>query len=491
MSTPVVAVVDIGKTNKKLLLYDESLAVVHEARCAVDTREEDGVEVEDTGAILAWLAEAFRTVASDFDVRAIACSAHGATLALLDDRRELAIPVISYTASVGEEVQEEFYELFGSREDLHRETCTPDIGFCNMAKILYYVKTRRPEAWARSHRALFYNSFFAHALTARRSMEPTYVGNHSYLWNFADKTWSRIGREFDAVRLFGNVVQPPWSNLGRLRPQWLKITGLPEDCRVTPGIHDSNANLLPYIAKDPGDFLLNSSGTWCVLMRIAESLSLSDDDVAEKVFFNQDVLARPVRTGLVTAGMDYDAFRECSSAADETNVESLRRLFEAKDLFVIPGVLPDASAFHNTPAQVVANDKSTPFAELRTDSTKPMTEFGQNYFAALNFGLALATTKKIRACGVESGTTVFVEGGFAKNDAYCTLLQALCLEQNVVVTNMTEGTAFGAALTAWMCAKDWTLEQAGHQFDIESKSVDRIEFEHLEGYQRAYEERLR
>jgi len=483
----VVAVLDVGKTNKKASLYSHEFEVVAEERTTIGTKEYNGLEVEDTQEILPWFLEVIKKLASKYEIRAIAITTHGATFALLDEHGQLAHPVISYTSERGAEVQEEFYEVFGSRTALHRETSTADIGFCNMAKVLYFVKTRLPETWATCRHGLFYGPYFAYELTANMGLEPTYIGNHTYFWDFARKTWSSVARRLTADKLFGAKISNPWDCAGVLRSDLARDYGLPPDCKVTLGIHDSNANFLPYLAKGYDDFLLNSTGTWCVLMRNSEKVTLSDEEIKAKVFFNQDALGRPVRTSLVTLGMDYDTFGAFTDAKDMSDADVLKQVVESRDLFVIPGVLPDATAFPGAAPRVVHGDRVYMLDALQKEAGTPMTSLGQRYFAALNLGLAIATARMLSRCGIRRGTTVFIEGGFAKNSVYCTVLAALCPEQTFALTSMKEGTSFGAALTGWMAATNCSLEVIGKKFTIETTPIPYRDLGNLEAYRSAFD----
>ncbi len=486
-----VAVLDVGKTNKKVSLYDRQFSVLAEERRNVPPKEIDGLEVDDTQTLLAWFRDALTRLAMQAEIRAIAITTHGATIALLDANGRLAHPVVSYSAAKGAEIQDAFYAAFGDRATLHRATGTPDVGFANMAKILYYLKTRRPDAWANARHALFFTGYLGYELTGAYGMEPTYAGNHCYLWDFTRNDWSDVAIKLGVDKLFPKTFGKAWDCLGVVKPEFARTCGVPADCKVTYGIHDSNANYLPYLARGYDDFLLNSTGTWCVLMRPSASAAITDDEILAKVLFNMDVFGRPVRTCIFPAGMEYDTFRAFTDLEDQTGIDDVRRVVADKRLFVIPGVLPDASAFPGAKPRVVNGDRVQSLEALKAAPDKPMTRLGQAYNAALNLSLALATRKMLSWCAVKPGTTIFIEGGFAKNTAYCELLATLCPEQQFVLTNVKEGTSFGAALTGWMLAEGLTLEAIGHEFNIETTPIPRRDFGDLGAYESAFQALLR
>ena len=485
---PAVAVLDVGKTNKKVALYDGNFSVLGEQRTTIQPLDKDGLEVEDTAALLKWFRSALGRLSREAEVKSIAITTHGATFAMLDGDGRIAHPVISYTAERGAEVQEDFYATYGDRETLHAKTCTPDVGFANVGKQMYFVKTRLPEVWARVRHALFYNSYLGYELTGAMAVEPTYLGNHTYLWNFRDKMWSDVGLDLGADRLFPPNLGSPWSCLGPVRREIAAECGLSRNCTVTYGIHDSNANLVPYLAQGHSNFLLNSTGTWCVMMRPSDTLELTPAEIRARVFFNLDVYNRPVRTCIFPAGMEYDTFRGFTSLPDESNADVVRDVIGKRNLFVIPGVLPNASAFPGATPRVVDGASVYALKDLRQAENPPLDSLGQAYNGALNIALAVATAKMLTTCGAGAGTTVFIEGGFAKNTAYCQLLAALCPEQTFLTTKMKEGTALGAAMTGWMLVQDARLEQLGKRLHAETAEVAMADFPGLAAYLEAFQE---
>jgi len=486
MKTAVVAVLDVGKTNKKVNLFDRSFALVASERTAVETTERDGLEVERADELLSWLRGTLKGFSHRYDIRAISITTHGATYALLDDSGKLAFPVISYTTDKGPEFEEEFYAKYGSRHDLQRATGTLDLGFANLSKSMYYLRTRLPEVWARCRRAVFYPQYLGYELTGKIGMEPTYLGNHNYLWDMARNTWSSVAKDLGADALFPSTTSAPWDALGTVRPDIADECGLPRDCRVTLGIHDSNANFLPYLAQGRPHDMLNSTGTWCVAMCLADKPALTDDEIAVRIFFNLDALGRPVKTAVFPGGMEYEVYGGFTSVKDDGDLETVARVLREQKLFVIPGVLPTATIFPGVEGKVVQGDRAWLLKDLRNDAGQPMTALGPDYCAALNISLALQSSEILRRAGARAGTTVYIEGGFTRNRPYCELLPALLQGASVSLTNMQEGTSFGAALCAWMMLEGRKLEEIGREFTIESHPIAPRQFPDLEAYARRF-----
>ena len=87
MPLPVVAIFDIGKTNKKLFLFNESYQIVFEKSVHLqETVDDDGDPCEDINSLQAFVQDGLRDVLgnTDFRIRAVNASAYGASFVYLD-----------------------------------------------------------------------------------------------------------------------------------------------------------------------------------------------------------------------------------------------------------------------------------------------------------------------------------------------------------------------------------------------------------------------
>ena len=129
MSEINIAVLDIGKTNKKLFVYDTQLNCLNPEEKGIQFepvlwQAPNGAELEcdDMSAIGGWMLESLRKAQEKYgDIGAVSISAHGATIALLGDKPDsnfdvaggLAVPVISYENDIPSEIDEAFYNDVG------------------------------------------------------------------------------------------------------------------------------------------------------------------------------------------------------------------------------------------------------------------------------------------------------------------------------------------------------------------------------------------
>src|SRR5690606_35989324 len=116
MALPVVAVFDVGKTNKKLFLFDEAYRIVFEKSVHFEeTRDDDGDPCEDVDALQAFIREGLKSVLSspEFHVRAVNFSAYGASFVHLDEAGKPVGCLYNYLKPYPPDLQKKFYDTYG------------------------------------------------------------------------------------------------------------------------------------------------------------------------------------------------------------------------------------------------------------------------------------------------------------------------------------------------------------------------------------------
>ena len=298
-----VAVIDIGKTNKKVVIYDQRLQpVVSKQEAFAAQPADDGLHHEPVEPIWTWLCATLTELYRSHPFHAIAITTHGATIACLDADGDLAVPVVAYDSPLDEQTQraldDRFYRLSGGdRDALQADTGTCDLPLLiNQAKNLLHSRAVHPQGMAKTAHVVNYPQFWGHRLTGKLAAEPTYSFNHAYLYNFSQQTPSRAAEAVGVGARIPRRFASPWDRLGVLTPRMQVELGLPP-LPVVVGIHDSNAALLPYlVAFGERDFVLNTTGTWCVAMHRVANYGYADDELGRKVIFNIDALAGPKRS---------------------------------------------------------------------------------------------------------------------------------------------------------------------------------------------------
>src|SRR5882757_3695930 len=125
---PVIVVFDVGKTNKKLFLFDENYQIVFEKSARfIETVDEDGFACENLESlrlsVFDSLSEIFRL--KQFQVKAVNFSAYGASFVYIDNDGKPVAPLYNYLKPYPEELGKEFYKKYGGEEKFSIETASP------------------------------------------------------------------------------------------------------------------------------------------------------------------------------------------------------------------------------------------------------------------------------------------------------------------------------------------------------------------------------
>jgi len=481
-----IAVIDIGMTNKKVAVYDLSLRVLDTVSRSFDPVMVEGLETHDLRGMEGWFLDRLAEFGKRFPIGGIAVTTHGATMVCVGEDGKACAPCVYYTREPGPEFQERFYGAMGDARELQAVTGTPRLSaMINPSKGLFFLRERFPEAFAKSHVVLNYPQYWGYRLTGKTGAEGTYTGCHSYLWNWGEGRYSSVAEKLGIAKKLPFPLRDSWDVLGTLTVEVAGRTGLGPDTIVTMGIHDSNASLLPHLAKrSGGDFILNSTGTWCVLMHPQERFAFEPGELGKVVFFNRSAYNKPVKTAIFLGGMEYEAWtgaiRSASGFPDgaplpEPSTADYRAIVDARTAFILPEVVPGSGQFPGQIARLVQGGSSRSLADIRSGVCAPaLIQSPKAALAALNLSLAMQTLVALERAGLRPATSVFTEGGFRRNSGYNSILAAALGEGRsggAYLTDIAEATAFGAAMTAVAALGGTTPDALGGLFEIDYKRV--------------------
>ncbi len=148
MPLPVIIIFDVGKTNKKLLLFDEQYQLVlEESLQLTETIDEDGFTCEDVAALSKWLWQTYWRIYSNtkYNVKGVNFSAYGASFVHLDDCYKPLTPLYNYLKPYPKHLQEQFYNTYGGESLIARQTASPMLGNLNSGLQLYRLKYEKPD----------------------------------------------------------------------------------------------------------------------------------------------------------------------------------------------------------------------------------------------------------------------------------------------------------------------------------------------------------
>ena len=164
---PVIAIFDVGKTNKKILLFDEQYKIVHEAsRQFEELKDEDGFPCENVEELTNWLKGAFETILADkrFKIKAINFSGYGASFVYLDKDGKVLLPLYNYLKPYPKKLQQQFYKKYGGESLVAKQTASPVLGNLNSGMQLYRLKYEKPEEFAQIKYALHLPQYLSYII---------------------------------------------------------------------------------------------------------------------------------------------------------------------------------------------------------------------------------------------------------------------------------------------------------------------------------------
>jgi len=489
-----VAVLDVGKTNKKVLVFDDGLRIVAETYQSIPADESGPVHVEQVDATWDWFLEQLALLGPRHNIRAVSVTTHGATFVCVGRDGRRALPVVAYTTEPGEDFARRFYERCGDADTLHRTLGTPRLSaLLSVAKGIAFVQERFPDEFSRVETILNLPQYFSYLLTGRAGAECTYTGCHTYLLDYRTLGWSSVADALGIRALLPAPIARPGDVLGPLAPDVAARTGLGRETIVTYGIHDSNASLLPFLIQHDEPFVLNSTGTWCVAMCPSQAPDLSDEERRRGVFLNCDAFGRPVRTAIFMGGNEWGTWGKVIQKATGTDAVPdygaalYREVLRAADTFIFPGLVPGTGPFPRSSSRLHERGRTYTLREIEEGRARPacMSDAATAY-AVLNCGLAVQTCEQLRSVGLRDGMPVYLEGGFRKNPDYQTLLASFFPHSPLVLTGMKEATAFGAALLARAALAGRTLKELRGDFQIAGEPARVTPLEGVAEYREAY-----
>ncbi|KFC71181.1 Xylulose kinase [Devosia sp. LC5] len=418
MTTPrFIAVIDIGKTNAKVVLIDRDDASQVGGRSTPNTVKRDGLYPHaDVERLWAFILQSLGELHAEQSIDGISITTHGATAALIG-ANGLALPVLDYEHGAPGDVA-----LYAEARPDFSETLSPRLpNGLNLGAQIFWQSRAFPEQFAQVSQILTYPQYYAWRLTGVAASEVTSLGCHTDLWAPDKADFSSLVRDEGWRGLFP-AVKPAASILGTLLPELAAATGLPVTTPVTCGIHDSNASLVPHLETRQAPFTILSTGTWAIAMTVGGDTGRLDSE--RDSLANVDAFGRPVPTARFMGGREFDMLVPGAiepSEADIANVITAE--IQALPSFT-PGVGPyphHKGRWTHDPAALSIGERS----------------------AVVALYLALVTRQCLDLSGL--GREIVIEGPLARNKLFG---QALSTLAGVPVTASGDatGTSLGAAM---------------------------------------------
>ena len=438
----VMAVFDIGKTNKKVFLWNELYQIVFERQQNFnEIPDEDGFLGEDLPAVRLWMLQTFAEINSlpEYQICALNFSGYGATVVFVDEKGHAVSPLYNYLKAFPEGLFP--YSNYGGEDEFARATASPILGNLNSGLQAFRVSQVSLEVWEKTRWVMHWPNFLSSIFTGNFASEITSIGCHTALWDFDKKTYHDWVTDFGLRNKLPEIAP---SNTSYLNEE----TNIP----VGLGLHDSSSALVPYLRVMHSPFLLLSTGTWCIAMNPFDEEPLSAIELKNDVLCFLQGNGKPVKAARLFAGNTH-----------EIQIKRLQEHYQA------------------SPTQYKSVEFNASYLEVLDDQMKNIPSVDQahmDYLVDCDFNardlnkfptyeLAYVQLMIDLACQqifslrllLKEGTPVtkiLVDGGFSKNPLYMNFLVHAFPAFEIYGAEVAQASSLGAAL---MMHETWNTNE--------------------------------
>jgi sugar (pentulose or hexulose) kinase len=434
ITIPVIAIFDVGKTNKKFFLLDEGYSIVLEQSVQFEEiTDEDGDACDDVSLLAKWVVETLKEVLQikKFDVKAINFSAYGASFVYIDDTGKVIAPLYSYLKDYPDKLKAGLYAKYGGAEKISNETASPILGSLNSGMQLYRIKEAKPELYKQVKYALHLPQYLSYLITQQPCSDITSIGSHTQLWNFQKNNYHEwvVGEGLD------KKLAPLLSSY-----KTTEVFFDGKKMEAGSGLHDSSAALIPYLTVFTEPFVLISTGTWCISLNPFNHIPLTEEELKKDCLCYMGYQAKPVKASRLFAGHEHE--RQVKKLADYFN----KPLDFYKKIKYNAGII---AALHKSQKFGKTQDQGKSMPGNSNFDTRSLADFN-NYDEAYHcLMLDIIQQQSLSTQLVIDGINVnriFVDGGFSNNSIYMHLLALAFPQLEVYAASVAQATAMGAAL---------------------------------------------
>lgn len=424
LKKPVYAIFDIGKTNKKLLLFDEDQQIIdEELHVCTDALDDDGFPCDHLPRLIEWVQAHWHRLRHHphYSVKGVNFTAYGASFVHLGADGQPLLPLYNYLKPLPPEIEAQFYASLGqSPEDFAADTCSPRLGMLNSGLQLYWLKYAKPAQYARIHTSLHLPNFLSYLISGEKFSDFTSIGCHTALWDF------KRNQYHDWVRREG--IDEKLAPLTRD-----SIATVVDGILVGVGLHDSTAAVMPYLAENHEPFVLISTGTWSVTINPFNSQPLTPE-----------LLRRDCLSFMTPRGEAVCAARVFLGREHDFQVERIAAYFHVKPDFYRSIVLArpyDETTADFRPACMAGTG---PFPEQLAGEWELVGfRSASDAYQHLMHGLIAILLESVHLVW-QGEKVIFVDGGFARNPLFMQTLSWNFPKAEIRTLEVPQATALGA-----------------------------------------------
>jgi len=427
----VIAVIDIGKTNKKIFLFDESFKVVFQNAIQFkEIKDEDGFCCDNIEAIENWIQSEIKNIQDlgTYQIKAINFSTHGASLIYLNKEGKRIAPLYNYLKPLDVNDFSDFYESQGGVEEFSRKTASPAYGMLNTGLQMLWIKNSKPELWKQVNAILHYPQYLSYLFTKKITADFTSVGAHTATWDFDTMEYHNWLKDENIT-----LPKPCKGNEAVITD----VNG--ESIAIGRGLHDSSSSIIPILENEEGkDFVLLSTGTWIITMNPFSKENLTQHQLKNNCLCFMTPEKQQVKSSMQFLGRIHEVYIKALSEYFKVDINTHMDL-------VLNTTLCKELIDQNSRV-FLAEGIDTDF-EAHSEYLQKFLSYETAYYQLI-YEISKKVISGIDLISDENSNIkdVYISGGFNKNEVFIQFLK--CLKDNITIkiSDCKNESALGAAL---------------------------------------------
>ena len=425
-----IAIYDVGKTNKKLFLFNGQYEILHEESIQVDEKQdEDHFPCEDIEAVRAWIIDSLSGILAmpGIRLRAVNFCAYGASLVHVDEQGRILTPLYNYLRPYPSALHRMFYDSYGGEKDFALKTASPVLDSLNSGLQLYRLKYEQPGLFSRIRYSLHLPEWLSSIVAGKYFSGISSIGCHTGLWNFQKNDY----HEWVHLESMDRVLAPIHPLDRPMEIEWNSHA-----FKAGVGIHDSSAALIPYLLNFTEPFILISTGTWNISLNPFNHSPLSSYELENDCLCYLQYQGNPVKASRLLAGIDHDRQIERISEFFHVSPDSYTGIGFEKD-FLEEGFEEMLKYPQGNGQMPIA------FAQREISGFKNLAHAYHHLMLDLVVRQTFSTGLIM---GNHNIKNLFVDGGFSRNPVFMNLLAIAFAGLRVSASAVPQASSIGAAL---------------------------------------------
>jgi hypothetical protein len=228
-----------------------------------------------------------------------------------------------------------------------------------------------------------------------------------------------------------NIILPAPEDI--TKPVTIGING--KTLKAGIGVHDSSASLVPYLMSAKENFILVSTGTWCINMNPFNHLPLTKEELESDCLNFLSVNMKPVKSSRLFLGRIHDL-----------NVQRLAEHFGVPVDFYKNVMVDDVEIRALLEKDAVFFNNGVP--EEYVDSSVDLNVFKdvEQAYRSLVIDLARLVKASVELVMDAGNRHLYITGGFTRNRIFTKAMALLFDGKEVYTSEIDNATSLGAAM---------------------------------------------